>query len=237
MPAAFGPDWRPPLSTPDRALRAAAFLTEVLELDLDPVAIAEDLVIVNDEVGVTTYAAELEASFGPAAFLIYVYDLAPHDGGGAIRDRYESDIATLQTAAERDAPGPRLLANGEGDAEAFLLATTPATFRLLAGEAFAPDTEPPIMLHPDADAAALRRDAATELLTHLRAANLAAGTWLAALQADGGGADENDEETIEFNEEETELALYLLDDRGIQNVLRAINLFITAARSAAEQGS
>jgi len=222
------------LSTPDRALRAAAFLAEVLELELDPVAISNDLVIVNDDAGVTTYAAELEASFGSAAFLIYVYDLATHDGGGAIRNRYKSDIVTLQTAAERDAPGPRLLANGEGDDDAFLLATTPATYRLLAGEAFGSNTEPPVMLHPDADAAALRRDAAKELLTHLRAANLAAGTWLAALQSDGGGANENDEETVEFNEEETELALYLLDDRSIQNVLRAINLFITAARGGTD---
>jgi len=223
------------MNAPDRALRAAAFLTEVLELGLDPVAIADDLVIVNDEAGVVTYAAELEASFGSAAFLIYAYDLRFIGGVSPVRARYESDIATLKTAASRDAPGPRLLANGEGDDEAFLLATTPATYRMLAGEAFGPDDNAPVQLAPDADVPAIRRESVTDLLTHLRAANLAAGTWLAALQADGadnevGSSEDND--TVEFNEEETELALYLLDDRSIQNVLRAINLFITAARGS-----
>lgn len=223
------------MSTPERALRAAAFLTQALELGLDPAAIADDLVVVNEDSGVTTYAAELEASFGSAAFLIYVYDLLFVAGSPGVRSRYQTDIDTLKNAVARDAPGPRLLANGESEGEAFLLATTPATYRMLAGEAFGADDASPVALPDGADPAQLRRDTAAELLTHLRAANRAAGTWLAALQAGGpdasAGTDEDDD-SVEFNEEETELALYLLDDRSIQNVLRAINLFITAARGA-----
>src|SRR5215212_6200876 len=123
------------MATTDQATRAAAFLVQALELDLDPEAIGQDLTVVSSAGEVTTYATELESSFGSAAFLIYVYRYVDPAFGGKGRSSYETAIETLQTAAARNTPGPRLLANGESDAEGFLLATTPATYRLMTGEA------------------------------------------------------------------------------------------------------
>src|SRR5688572_17670949 len=122
------------MATTDQAIRAAAFLAQALELDLDPETIGKDLTVVNSEGDLTTYATELDASFGSAAFLIYVYQFLDPAFGGNGRTSYETAIATLQTAAARNAPGPRLLANGESHTEGFLLATTPATYRLMTGE-------------------------------------------------------------------------------------------------------
>lgn len=218
------------MATSDQATRAAAFMVQALELDLDPEAIAMDLTVVSSDGDATKYATELEASFGSAAFLIYVYRYVDPAFGGRGRSNYQTAIETLQTAAARNAPGPRLLANGESGTEAYLLATTPATYRLMTGEpeptlaAAAPSTS--------AAAAKIRRDSAQALLNHLKAANTAASDWLAALQdVDSAPAgDDPDGETIDFNEDETELALFLLDERSIQNVLKAVNLLITAAR-------
>lgn len=221
------------MATTEQATRAAAFLAQALELDLDPDAIAMDLTVVSSDGDATTYATELEASFGSAAFLIYVYRYVDPAFGGTGRSSYQTAIETLQTAAARNAPGPRLLANGESDAEGFLLATTPATYRLMTGE-----PEPASEAAASSSSAAvdqIRRDSAQALLRHLKAANTAASDWLAALQDidTSPASDDPDAETIEFNEEETELALFLLDERSIQNVLKAVNLFITAARDTA----
>lgn len=221
------------MATTDQATRAAAFLAQALELDLDPEAIARDLTVVNSDGDATTYATELEASFGSAAFLIYVYRYVDPAFGGTGRSSYQTAIETLQTAAARNAPGPRLLANGESDAEGFLLATTPATYRLMTGE---PEPAPEATALVDSAAAAeIRRDSAQALLKHLKAANTAASDWLAALQdIDPAAANyDSDTETIAFNEDETELALFLLDERSIQNILKAVNLFIAAARDTA----
>ena len=222
------------MATTDQATRAAAFLVQALELDLEPETIGQELTVVSADGDVTTYATELEASFGSAAFLIYVYQYVDPAFGGKGRSRYQSAIETLQTAAARNAPGPRLLANGESDAEGFLLATTPATYRLMTGDAeLHPQPGPEL---PIGDAAPeIRRDSAQALLKHLKAANIAASQWLAAINDGGSPSDgeNSDADTIDFNEDETELALFLLDDRSIQSVLKAVNLFITAAREAA----
>ncbi len=222
------------MSATDQALHAAAFLIQALDLDQDPNDIVDDLATVHAENGVTTFATEFETSFGSAAFLVYVYDFASASSGGDVRARYTSDIDTLQTAAARDSPGPRLLANGDGEREGFILATTPATYRVMTSADSGQDLHGPSPLPRDLDVGATRHDSAIELLKPLRAANLAAGAWLAALHVDGStvSSDANAEtsDTVEFNEAETELALFLLDDRSIENVLRALNLFITAAR-------
>jgi hypothetical protein len=219
------------MATSDQATRAASFLVQALELDIDPESIGQDLTVVNSEGEVTTYATELEASFGPAAFLIYVYRYVDPAFGGTGRSGYEAAIETLQTAAARNAPGPRLLANGESDTEGFLLATTPATYRLMTGAGEPVEPAPPSTVK---DTAEIRRDSAQELLTHLTAANAAATQWLAAIRNGAGptGAAAVPE-MVEFNEDEVELALFLLDERSIQDVLKAVNLLITAARVAA----
>lgn len=222
------------MATTDRGLSAAAFLIQALDLDQEPSDIVDDLAVVHTEDGITTFATELEASFGSAAFLVYVYDFTSTSGGGDVHTRYRTDIDTLQTAAARDAPGPRLLANGDGEHDGFILATTPATYRVMTGADSGQDHRE-VVPHPaELDPAATRRDAAIDLLNHLRAANLAAASWLAALRADGSmvqsSVNGDDSDTVEFNEAETELALFLLDDRRIEHVLRAVSLFIAAAR-------
>lgn len=220
------------MATSDQATRAASFLIQALELDLDPETVGQDLTVVSSEGEATTYATELEAPFGPAAFLVYVFRYVDPAFGGTGRSGYEAAIETLQTAAVRNAPGPRLLANGESDTEGFLLATTPATYRLMTGTTESEEeTAPP----PTSKAVEkIRRDSAQALLTHLKAAEAAAGQWLAAIRNDSTGSPSAKAvpELVEFNEDETELALFLLDERSIQSVLKAVNLLITAVRSA-----
>lgn len=228
------------MSQDERALRGAAFLVQALELELEPASLARDLVVLRNEPQSVTYATELSTEAGNAAFLIYVYDLRRRAQGKSGKHRFESDIATLQTAAERNTPGPRLLAHAESATEGYLLATTPATYRVLSGEASLEELEATEgHLLPGGGTDDLRRTGASELLRLLRTSNLQAGSWLAALQAEGrlgpADAESTDElDTISFNEEETELALFLLDDRSIQNLLRALNLLISAARASAE---
>lgn len=228
----------------DRAARAAAFLAQALELDpgTDPLSLAADLAGLKRDPQAAIYAAELDSSVGPAAFLIYVYTFAATGPDGRTgRAHFEADLATLEMAAEREAPGPRLVAHAQSEDEGFILATTPATLRALRGEA------PPEALEslqadagdllPTGDIAEARRSGAEELLRLLRAADREAARWLAALQADGrllpDRADDDVQEAIPFNEAETELALVLLDERSIQSLLRALNLLLAAARAGA----
>ena len=238
MTEADGPD--------ERAVKAAAFLAQALELGpgTEPAALAADLASLKRDPHAAIFAAELDSSVGPAAFLVYVYAFdANGPDGRSGRDLFEADLATLRTAAERDAPGPRLVAHALGESEGYVLATTPATLRALRGEA--PDEAietleaGPGELLPAGEAAEARRTGAEELLRLLRAANAEAVRWLAALQAEGRlrpePGDEDALATIPFNEAETELALFLLDERSIQALLRALNLLLTAARAGASQ--
>jgi hypothetical protein len=222
----------------DRTTRAAAFLAQALGLADAPADLAPELRRIRDDATMAVYTAELDSSAGPAAFLIYVYPV----GGAVGRAAYDAALRTLHEAAERDAPGPRLLASASSGAEGFLLATTPATFRALSGQAGpaqlpAPDSGPVA----GAEATA-RRAAAGELLRLLREADALAATWLAAVRAEepdpGSGAGPTTpgpEEEIVFDDVEVELALFLLDEPGIQRLLRVVNLFLTAARQRAAQ--
>jgi hypothetical protein len=226
-------------------VKAAAFLAKALDLDpgLDPIVLAADLAVLKRDPHAAIFAAELDSSVGPAAFLIYVYDLATAGPDGRPgRDFFDVDLSALEVAAERDAPGPRLVAHVRGEREGYILATTPATLRALRGEATAEAIEAlaagPGELLPVGDAAEARRHGAEELLRLLRAANAEAARWLAALRSEGGLLPEDGDAagaTIPFNEAETELALFLLDERSIQSLLRALNMLLTAARQGAEQ--
>jgi hypothetical protein len=228
-----------------RTLRAAAFFAQALELDagVDPVELAGDLSHLKDEPPAAIYAAELDSSIGPAAFLIYVYAFeAIGPDGRPGRALFDADLAILETAAERDAPGPRLVAHALTADEGYILATTPATLRALRGEAPTEAIESlaagPGDLLPTGELAELRQAAAGELLRLLTLAEVEATSWLSALQAEGrqpGGASDAPSPSIEFNEAETELALFLLDERSIQSLLRALNLLLTAAREGASQ--
>ncbi len=213
-------------------LHAAAFLVQALDLEDDPRALAPGLSVLKRDAPAATYAVELDSSIGPTAFLIYAYDLLAFDAKGRTgQELFDIGLATLERAAERDAPGPRLMAHALTSERGFMLATTPETFRVLSGaeEALA-ETR---VVAPGADPLATRRKAAAELNRLLVAADRHARAWLAALEGENG-ASGGDAAGITFTEEETELALLLLDERSIQALLSVLNLVLTAAREQAE---
>jgi len=214
-------------STDSRMLQAAAFLRQALEIDDDPATLAPDLTEVSRDDVVAVFATELDSSVGPAAFLIYVYDLTTSDDtSGAGQRRFDTDLATLETAARRDAPGPRLVAHAAGETEAFLLATSPATLRALSGEARTGTAVTGITERPEDDPTTVRRAAAGELLRLLRDANVQAESWLGAV-----GDLESLSRSFPGSDEETGLALLLLDDRSISPLLRTLNAIISTARA------
>jgi hypothetical protein len=224
-----------------RALHAAAFLIEALELGdgVEPSGLAPDLIALDVSPPLATFAVELDSSVGPAAFLVYVYSLAaPDESGRSGRDRFAADLATIERAAELGTPGPRPVAHAQENEFAFILATTPATLRALQG---APDPAEGSALEaglgdllPVGEVAAIRAEVPPELLRLLRLANDEARRWLAALRAGGRLLPDSDPDAdqprIELNEAERELALYLLDERSVQALLEALNLLLTAAR-------
>src|SRR5690606_29543154 len=72
--------WRDELVTTSRAAGgeaslAASFLIEMLDLQDDVEAVAQELTLVDRDQVVTVFAAEFESSVGPAAFLVYLYRL------------------------------------------------------------------------------------------------------------------------------------------------------------------
>ena len=205
--------------------RAAAFLAEALAVTDSAATLAQVLVAIDDDGTVAVFAAELDSSVGPAAFLVYVYALdAPGDAG---RARFDADLDVLRTAAEREAPGPRLVAHAVAADAGYLLATTPATLRALAGEPTAASSVP----SAGGDASVARRDAVTDLLRLLRAADQAAATWLAA--RDTTPEEQTPAGAAAFLPEETALALFLLDDRSIRTLLTVLDRIITDARAGA----
>ena len=212
------------MATDRHRFAAAAFLGQALSLVDEPAAIARDLEAVSAEAGVAVYAAEVESSVGPAAFLVYLYDFA-ETAVGPGRDRYQADLDLLETARARHAPGPRVVADAANDDFGFILATTPATYQVLTG---GDDAAPVAPIAPDEQVAG-RRQAAASLLRLLREAEQEAGIWL---QADDAVTAASDAER-KFTSEETELALFLLDDRSIRQLLHVLDRIIRRARAQA----
>lgn len=228
-----------PLEMDEMAIAAAGFLAEVLGLEEDADALAADLSAIKRDANASIFTIQLESSVGPAAFLVYGYLLDERGGDGHTgRELYDSGLATLQQAAERDSPGPRAVASGESDGRGFIVATTPGTYRALAGV----PTEPVQALEPDpaefrseAQTNRIRANAADELRQLLHSANDQAAQWLGAIQQASQDTDDEDE-ILAFNESETELALFLLDDRSIGDLLRALNLLVSTAQQHAADG-
>lgn len=220
-------------------LRIAAFVKEALSLQEAPEALASELVAFKRDSNAGISTIELDSSVGVAAFLVYHYRIETADEEGRTGgDLFQSDLRTLERAAEIDAPGPRIMAHAVTDTDAFILATTPATLRALTGT---PPTEQleadPSNLLPGEQTTEVRKNAATELLDLLRKGDALAKAWLDAIRAEGQvPAEGNDaDDIIAFNEEETELALFLLDERSIQHLLRLLNVMLGSARAQAEQ--
>ena len=220
--------------------RAANFLAQALALppDIDLAAVAADLAIVSTVPGRTVFATRMESAAGPAAFLVYAYDIpVPGEDDPETPDAdsvFARDLDTITRATEEDTPGPRILAHALDDEHAYILATSPSVFRSLTGvtEGTSEDDQM-AALPPGTDRDTARRDAATHLLRLLRQADLHAAVWFAAIEAaDGDGPEDHDH--LAFNDAEAELALFLLDDRSIRRLLRLLQVYITAAKRAQE---
>lgn len=216
---------------------AAVFLGQVLGIAETPDYLAADLSPIKRDANASIFTIQLDSSVGPAAFLVYAYVLEQRGGDGRTgKELFDAGLATLQQAAQRDAPGPRAVAHAETDMLGYILATTPGTYRALTGE---PEPGGAVDEAAVAASAEVRSGIAQDLLRALRDANQHATDWLAAIQA-AGQADLEDNDSLDgllaFTEDETELALYLLDDESIGNLLRAPNLLVASAQQQASQG-
>lgn len=219
-------------------LNAAVFLSEVLGMEDSSPQLASDLSAIKRDSNASIYTIQLDSSVGPAAFLVYAYLLDVRGGDGHTgRELFETGLTTLQQAAQRETPGPRAVAHAEDGNHAFILATTPGTYRALTGETGSRNIEASTAdLLAVEDASSIRSDLAQELLHSLKAANEQASNWLQAIQlasraASSGG--EGVDDLLEFTDDETELALFLLDDDSIGNLLRVLNLLVSTAQQRA----
>ncbi len=220
------------------ATKAAAFVAQALELTENPEDLASYVIALKRDVNAGISTIELDSSVGPAAFLVYHYLLSVTDSEGRTgQNLFEADLATLERAAAHDAPGPRLLAHALAGDEAYILATTPATYRMLTGETASSSLEATEAdLLPGSETERIRREAALDLLRLLQEAESQASAWLRAIQAEGRIQPANDApDLLTFNEEETALALFLLDERSISNLLRVLNLMLRSAQAQAHQ--
>lgn len=221
--------------TDQHAIKVAAFLTQALDLDDDPVLLAAEVVTLKRDPNAGISTLELESSIGPAAFLVYDYQLDKFNAELKTgQSLFDADLKTLERAAEIDSPGPRILAHAVAGDEAFILATTPAVHRALTGGGDGTSLEATEAdLLPGAESQRVREESANELLRLLREANAEAARWLRAIQAEGRLADDSAGEFVEFSEAEAALALFVMDERSIQHMLKALNLFISSARNQA----
>lgn len=207
------------------ALRLAAFLNEALELDEDPSDLAEEILPFKRDPNAGISTIELESSIGVAAFLIYHYELnTADDEGRQGSELFQTDLRTLERAATLNTPGPRILAHAVTDEEAYILATTPATHRALTGTG--PDEASPTV--PEEERDELRKETAANLLRLLSEANAQARDWLAAIQLSG---ESTSAEQIDFHAEETGLALFLMDESNIRQLLQVLNIMVQSARA------
>lgn len=211
-------------------LKSAAFMIEALELAEDPADLAPDLHAVRSDPHLRVFTVELDSSGGPAAFLVYQYQLGVRMKGGSTgADVFRQDLDVLERAAELGTPGPRILAHAQADGEAYILATTPDTYRKLTGAVEPERFEASIAdLLPGAETTRIRTEAPGELIDLIRRANEVSGQWLAAFDAESRVADR-----VAFNEAEQALALFLLDNSSLEKLLGLLNLMVDLAQQQA----
>ena len=217
------------VSREDR-LRAAAFFHEALGSEVDPVELEPELVVLKVDAVARIYSVELDSSVGSAAFLIYQYQLdATATNGKSGQELFRADLETLELAAERETPGPRILAHATAADEGYILATTPATYRALMGESplqgiTASETD----LLLSGDTLEARKESADELLRLLKLANDQAKRWFSAVRSEGQSGDSSVD--VEFTQEESALALFLIDQSSVQDLLRLLSVMVSAAQ-------
>lgn len=211
-------------------LAAASFLVQALGLSDDPASIAGEFVTIKEEINTSIHSVQLDSSIGPAAFLVYVYALQDVDQKGVSGgDLYETGRMTLDQAADRDTPGPRMVAHADTGTLGFILATTPATWRALQGESPEGLEANAADLPQTATSVEARSTAAEDLHRTLREANSNALAWLSAVQAEAQSGDD----ALDFSEEELALALHVMDDANIRPLLTSLNLLIATAQEQA----
>ncbi len=221
----------------ETALRqgAALFLGQVLGLTESPEYLADDLSPIKRDANAGIFTIQLDSSVGPAAFLVYAYVLDRRGGDGRTgKELFDAGLQTLQQAARYETPGPRALAHAESGDHGYILATTPGTYRALVGESGTGESleATPADLVSIQDAQRIRLESAERLLATLRTANEEATRWLDAIRL-ASQSDTGIDEVLEFNDRETELALYLLDEQSIGNLLQALNVLVATAQDHA----
>ena len=199
------------------SLKIADFLIQALELSDDRSELAGAVVALKRDEATGISAIELDSSIGSTPFLVYHYVLS-HS-----RDRLNEDLATLEKAANLNSPGPRIVAHAETSDEAYILATTPSIQRALSGAVKPVEAKSPMAIEQ------ARSRIPDRLGDKLRECNKLAGDWLAAIRQIREAGDER----IELTEQEAALALYLLDEDSIQDLLTALNILMNAARHSA----
>ncbi len=197
--------------------KIAAFVVQALDLEIAPLDLVPEIVALKREDTSGISAVELQSSVGPTPFLVYHYQVANGD-----QSRFDADIATLEKAAALDSPGPRIVAHASTGDEAFILTTTPSVQRSLTGRTETKPARPPMPIER------ARTRVPDRLIDKLREANRLAGDWLTAIRAAGENGNE-----LSLTEQEAALALFLLDDRSIQDLLQALNVLISTARNQA----
>jgi hypothetical protein len=225
--------------TPDALLTATAhFLVQALELEDNPEDIARELSPMKRDTNAAISSIQLDTSIGLAGFLVYTYALNRTGADGQTgQELFDAGLQTLQTAANRNTPGPRPMAHANTDEYGFILATAPGTYRALMGQTSTANIE----AQPDdaltsGNTDQIRSDAAIELFDLLQKANAQAQTWLGAIQAASRQAEEHgDSSMIAFTEPETELAIFLLDEESVGALLRTMNLLVSTAQDQAAQ--
>jgi hypothetical protein len=218
----------------NRNLRLATFVAEALELDESPESLASEIEVFKDQANAGISTVELESSAGIMAFLLYHYDIdVMGEDGKSGGELFDHDLKTIERATKLDTPGPRILAHAVQDGEAYILATSPATHRLLTGSES--PTELPIPKTAE-EAERLRKDAAAGLVDTLKTANHYAASWLAAVRGpETEDSRDKPQDRIDFTDEESELALYLLDQANVRELLHVMNLMIESTKSVTNQ--
>ena len=199
------------------ALKAADFVRQALDLPDDPYELAASVVPLKRELRNGISAIELDSSIGPTPFLIYHY-LITGD-----RTQLDTDLETLERAAELGTPGPRVVAHAVAGDEAYILATTPGVQAAMSGDTGKPRREPPKSIER------ARTRLPDRLADKLRETNELAGIWLAAMDA----ARAETPGPLELTDQEAALALLALDEGSIGDLLRALNLLLATARQSA----
>jgi|tagenome__1003787_1003787.scaffolds.fasta_scaffold20634353_2 hypothetical protein len=198
------------------AAKIAQFVIQALELDVDSGELASEIVPLKRDADAGISALELASSIGPTPFLVYHYDISVN------REALDTDLATLEKAATLDTPGPRIVAHAIAGNSAFILATTPSIQRAMTGKATAPPPSP-------GEQKRARTRLPDRLGDTLREANTLAGQWLAAIDAARAQGQ------TELTRQEAALALQVLDEGSVQNLLRALNVLLASARHTAAE--